>query len=180
MDRASTLQASSVMPSQTGSERTALSCQIRRAMERGPVMVSATPSALAAGQLDEHLLEGDARAATVLDTELPAEQRPAANLVFLLDVSGSMNSADKLPLLKKSFRLLTRKLNADDRVSIVVYAGASGVVLDPTPGDHRRQKRAFEGHHQPGRRQRQPEAEDGFLGSLRGDRVWHSGSEGFG
>ncbi|MET0081389.1 MAG: VWA domain-containing protein [Sedimenticola sp.] len=60
---------------------------------------------------------------------------PPANLVFLLDVSGSMNSADKLPLLKRSMRLLTRHLDKEDRVSIVVYAGASGVVLEPTPGD---------------------------------------------
>jgi Ca-activated chloride channel family protein len=67
--------------------------------------------------------------------ELDAEQRPPANLVFLLDVSGSMNSQDKLPLLKNAFRLLTRRLTGDDRVSIVVYAGASGLVLEPTAGD---------------------------------------------
>ncbi|MES9845824.1 MAG: VWA domain-containing protein [Candidatus Sedimenticola sp. 6PFRAG5] len=60
---------------------------------------------------------------------------PPANLVFLLDVSGSMNSPDKLPLLKRSMRLLSRHLDKDDSVSIVVYAGASGVVLEPTPGD---------------------------------------------
>ncbi len=65
----------------------------------------------------------------------PAEQRPASNLVFLVDVSGSMESPDKLPLLKSAFRLLTRQLDAGDRVSLVVYAGASGVVLEPTPGD---------------------------------------------
>jgi len=64
-----------------------------------------------------------------------AKQRPAANLVFLLDVSGSMHSPDKLPLLKKSLMLLSRQLNADDKVSIVVYAGASGVVLEPTNGN---------------------------------------------
>ena len=67
--------------------------------------------------------------------EPDAEQRPPANLVFLLDVSGSMNSQDKLPLLKNAFRLLTRRLSGDDRVSIVVYAGASGLVLEPTAGD---------------------------------------------
>ncbi|MEM6808399.1 MAG: VWA domain-containing protein [Pseudomonadota bacterium] len=60
---------------------------------------------------------------------------PQANLVFLLDVSGSMNSADKLGLLKSSLKLLVRQLDADDSVAIVVYAGASGVVLKPTPGD---------------------------------------------
>jgi len=70
--------------------------------------------------------------------QIDADKRPAANLVFLLDVSGSMNSQNKLPLLKKSFRMLTKNLNADDRVSIVVYAGASGVVLEPTPGNERR------------------------------------------
>lgn len=66
---------------------------------------------------------------------LPDQQRPAANLVFLIDVSGSMNSPDKLPLLQNAFRLLTRQLNAEDKVTMVVYAGASGVVLEPTDGD---------------------------------------------
>jgi len=67
--------------------------------------------------------------------EVAKDQRPASNLVFLLDVSGSMNSADKLPLLKSAFRLLVNQLNANDRVTMVVYAGASGVVLEPTPGN---------------------------------------------
>ncbi len=66
---------------------------------------------------------------------LPDHDRPAANLVFLIDVSGSMNSPDKLPLLQNAFRLLTRQLTAEDRVTMVVYAGASGVVLEPTNGD---------------------------------------------
>jgi len=60
---------------------------------------------------------------------------PAANLVFLIDVSGSMQSADKLELLKKGMKLLAKQMRAQDRVSIVVYAGASGIVLEPTPGD---------------------------------------------
>ena len=64
--------------------------------------------------------------------DLPPAERPAANLVFLLDVSGSMNSRDKLPLVKTAMRTLTNKLTAKDRVSIVVYAGAAGVVLEPT------------------------------------------------
>lgn len=63
--------------------------------------------------------------------------RPAANLVFLLDVSGSMNSPDKLPLVKRSLKLLTNELTAKDRVAIVVYAGAAGVVLEPTPGNEK-------------------------------------------
>ncbi len=67
--------------------------------------------------------------------DLSAAEMPAANLVFLVDVSGSMNSANKLGLLKSSLTMLTRQLGASDRVSIVVYAGASGVVLEPTPGN---------------------------------------------
>ena len=68
---------------------------------------------------------------------LPKEDMPPTNLVFLLDVSGSMSDYNKLPLLQKSFRLLTNQLRAEDRVSIVVYAGASGVVLEPTPGNEK-------------------------------------------
>jgi Ca-activated chloride channel family protein len=69
--------------------------------------------------------------------DVPAQERPAANLVFLIDVSGSMQSPDKLPLLKNAFRLLTDQLTARDRVSMVVYAGSSGVVLEPTQGDQK-------------------------------------------
>ncbi|MCP9231301.1 VWA domain-containing protein [Mesorhizobium sp. LMG 17147] len=61
----------------------------------------------------------------------PAEQ-PKANLVFLIDVSGSMNEQDKLPLLQSAFRLLVNKLRPDDTVSIVTYAGDAGIVLEPT------------------------------------------------
>jgi len=64
--------------------------------------------------------------------------RPSANLVFLVDVSSSMNSPDKLPLLKQGFEMLVRQLDEGDRVSIVVYAGASGLVLPPTPGNDKR------------------------------------------
>jgi len=60
---------------------------------------------------------------------------PPANLVFLLDVSGSMDDPAKLPLVKQAFGLLASNLRARDTVSIVVYAGAAGVVLEPTPGD---------------------------------------------
>jgi Ca-activated chloride channel family protein len=59
---------------------------------------------------------------------------PPSNLVFLMDVSGSMNSPDKLPLLKQAFGLLVNELRDEDRVAIVVYAGAAGVVLESTPG----------------------------------------------
>jgi Ca-activated chloride channel family protein len=64
--------------------------------------------------------------------DLPRSQRPAANLVFLVDVSGSMNSPDKLPLVQCSLALLADRLSPRDRVAIVVYAGAAGVVLEPT------------------------------------------------
>ncbi len=67
--------------------------------------------------------------------EVSRAQLPASNLVFLVDVSGSMQSPDKLELLKSALRLLVRELEADDRVSLVVYAGASGIVLEPTAGD---------------------------------------------
>jgi len=67
--------------------------------------------------------------------EVKTEDLAPANLVFLVDVSGSMNAPDKLPLLKRSLKMLSREMDVDDRVSIVVYAGASGVVLEPTPGN---------------------------------------------
>jgi Ca-activated chloride channel homolog len=64
--------------------------------------------------------------------DLPAAEQKPANLVFLLDVSGSMDEPDKLPLLKASFRLLVNKLKPTDTVSIVTYAGDAGIVLEPT------------------------------------------------
>lgn len=67
----------------------------------------------------------------------PAGTLPPSNLVFLVDVSGSMQDADKLPLVKQGLKLLVRELGARDRISLVVYAGASGVVLEPTPGDQK-------------------------------------------
>jgi Ca-activated chloride channel family protein len=63
---------------------------------------------------------------------------PAGNLVFLIDVSGSMNGPDRLPLVKRSLRLLVDQLREDDRVAIVVYAGAAGLVLPSTRGSDRR------------------------------------------
>ncbi|MGB0369512.1 MAG: vWA domain-containing protein, partial [Flavobacteriales bacterium] len=67
--------------------------------------------------------------------ELKIEKRPKNNLIFLIDVSGSMSSHDKLPLLKKSLRLLVNELEKTDKISIVVYAGAAGLVLPSTAGD---------------------------------------------
>ncbi|MBU2915403.1 vWA domain-containing protein [Reichenbachiella agariperforans] len=66
---------------------------------------------------------------------IPTDDLPASNLVFLLDVSGSMSDPNKLPLLKSGFKLLVQQLRPQDRVAIVVYAGAAGVVLPSTPGD---------------------------------------------
>jgi len=63
---------------------------------------------------------------------------PASNLVFLLDVSGSMSAKNKLPLLKKSIKLLVDKLREKDSVSIVVYAGSSGLVLDKAKGNEKK------------------------------------------
>ncbi|GAB3842651.1 VWA domain-containing protein [Hymenobacter jeollabukensis] len=65
---------------------------------------------------------------------VPVENLPPANLVFLIDVSGSMQSEDKLPLVKAGLKQLVQQLRPQDQVSLVVYAGAAGVVLPPTPG----------------------------------------------
>lgn len=65
------------------------------------------------------------------------KQRPASNLVLLLDVSGSMNVPNKLPLLIRGMQLLASQLSENDRVAIVVYAGAAGLVLPSTPGNER-------------------------------------------
>ncbi|MDY8136202.1 YfbK domain-containing protein [Aquimarina sp. 2201CG5-10] len=69
--------------------------------------------------------------------EVPKNEIPASNLVFLIDVSGSMGSSNKLPLLKNAFKLLVNQLREKDKVSIVVYAGAAGMVLKPTSGAHK-------------------------------------------
>ncbi|WPU93965.1 von Willebrand factor type A domain-containing protein [Mucilaginibacter sabulilitoris] len=63
------------------------------------------------------------------------DKLPASNLVFLIDVSGSMNEANKLPLVQSSLKMLVNQLRPQDRVAIVVYAGAAGVVLPATTGD---------------------------------------------
>lgn len=64
--------------------------------------------------------------------EMPAGERPDANLVFLIDVSGSMQPENKLPLVKRSLRLLVEQLRPDDRVALAVYAGSAGLVLPST------------------------------------------------
>lgn len=69
--------------------------------------------------------------------DVPKKELPPANLVFLVDTSGSMHSQDKLPLLRQAFAALTDQLRAQDRVSIVAYAGSAGLVLPPTSGDRK-------------------------------------------
>ena len=68
---------------------------------------------------------------------IATENLPPSNLVFLIDVSGSMWSPNKLPLLKTAFKMLAQQLRPQDRVAIVVYAGAAGLVLDSTPGSEK-------------------------------------------
>ncbi|MDD2763964.1 MAG: von Willebrand factor type A domain-containing protein [Opitutaceae bacterium] len=71
--------------------------------------------------------------------EIPIADRPAANLVFLIDVSGSMDEPNKLPLVQESLRMLVEKLKPGDRVAIVTYAGESGLALPSTPVSHRQE-----------------------------------------
>ncbi len=71
--------------------------------------------------------------------EIATDKRGPSNLVFLLDVSGSMEPPERLPLVKQAMRLLVEKLTENDRVAIVVYAGASGLALPSTTGDHKEQ-----------------------------------------
>lgn len=67
----------------------------------------------------------------------PQGALPPANLVFLVDVSGSMQDANKLPLVQSALKLLVQEMTAQDRISLVVYAGSTGIVLEPTPGDQK-------------------------------------------
>ncbi|SHM61795.1 vWA domain-containing protein [Flavobacterium chilense] len=69
---------------------------------------------------------------------IPTENLPASNLVFLIDVSGSMSDINKLPLLKQSLKILVNELREKDKVAIVVYAGAAGLVLPPTSGNDKK------------------------------------------
>jgi Ca-activated chloride channel family protein len=91
--------------------------------------VTVTPSPWADGRQLVHIgLQG---------YHIIPRERPPLNLTLLIDVSGSMAPENKLPLALSSFRMLVEQLNARDRVSIVVYAGAAGAVLEPTPGSER-------------------------------------------
>lgn len=77
-----------------------------------------------------------------------SDQRPDANLVFLIDVSGSMQDKNKLPLVKRSLKLLVNKMEQRDRIALVVYAGGAGTVLESTPGNRKREiNRAIDGLH---------------------------------
>ena len=69
--------------------------------------------------------------------EIEVAERPRANLVFLVDTSGSMSSPDKLPLLQRSLSMLVDEMELNDRIAIVAYAGSAGVVLEPTPGSEK-------------------------------------------
>jgi Ca-activated chloride channel homolog len=81
---------------------------------------------------DHHLLR-----VGLQGSKLDLSEVPPFNLVFLMDVSGSMNNPDKLPLLKAAFKLLVQRMRPQDRVAITVYAGAAGLVLPSTPGEER-------------------------------------------
>ena len=72
--------------------------------------------------------------------KISTDSLPKSNLVFLVDVSGSMAEPNKLPLVQQSLNLLTDQLREDDNVAIVVYAGSAGLVLPSTPGSQKRKK----------------------------------------
>jgi len=70
--------------------------------------------------------------------DIPTDNLPKSNLVFLIDVSGSMGDANKLPLLKESMKVLINQLRDEDKIAMVVYAGAAGLVLPPTSGNDKK------------------------------------------
>ena len=91
--------------------------------------VTVTPSPWSAGKEIIHIgLQG---------YDIAADREPPVNLVFLIDVSGSMDQPNKLPLVKKALNVLIDQLRPEDRVSMVVYAGAAGAVLPPTAGNQK-------------------------------------------
>src|SRR5690606_2162504 len=69
--------------------------------------------------------------------DIPMNELPASNFVFLIDVSGSMSDDNKLPLLKQSMKLLVNQMRPEDKIAIVVYAGAAGLVLPSTNGSEK-------------------------------------------
>ncbi len=69
--------------------------------------------------------------------KVKSKTAPPMNLVFLIDVSGSMNQANKLPLVKESMKLLVQEMRPQDKISMVVYAGRAGIVLEPTSGNQK-------------------------------------------
>ncbi|MEM8635825.1 MAG: VWA domain-containing protein [Pseudomonadota bacterium] len=91
--------------------------------------VTVTPSPWAEGRDLIHI--------GVQGYDLVPEERPPLNLTLLVDVSGSMNSPDKLPLARNALRLLVDQMDENDTISIVVYASAAGTVLEPTPGNEK-------------------------------------------
>jgi len=96
-----------------------------------PFSVS-TETAVCPWNTDHILLQIGLRGRSIDKSSLPP-----SNLVFLIDVSGSMNQPDKLPLLKSAFSLLVNELRPQDHVAVVVYAGAAGLVLKSTPGNRK-------------------------------------------
>jgi Ca-activated chloride channel homolog len=101
---------------------------------RGRHPVAIATEVMAAPWQPEHRLVR----VTLQAKRMAARELPPSNLVFLVDVSGSMQSEDRLPLVQRSLRLLVDELRAQDRVAIVVYAGAAGLVLPSTPGNEKR------------------------------------------
>jgi Ca-activated chloride channel family protein len=102
----------------------------RYELPRGDAPVAVTTEVGTAPWADGHRL----LRVGVASRPVATEDLPPANLVFLIDVSGSMQAQDKLPLVKRSLRLLVDELRPQDRLAMVVYAGAAGLVLEPTSG----------------------------------------------
>jgi len=100
---------------------------------RADAPVSVTTEVAAAPWQPDHRLVRIGLRTRAIETK----SAPASNLVFLIDVSGSMADPDKLPLLKRGLSMLAQNLRPEDRVAMVVYAGASGLVLPSTPGSRR-------------------------------------------
>ncbi|RYE19009.1 MAG: DUF3520 domain-containing protein, partial [Sphingobacteriales bacterium] len=97
--------------------------------DNAPVAIH-TELSSAPWNIKHHLLRIGLKARTIANANLPA-----SNLVFLIDVSGSMSSENKLPLVQSSLKMLVNQLRPQDKVTLVVYAGAAGLVLPPTSGD---------------------------------------------